>query len=255
MPGFTFSRERIDQHVEKCGIDVRPAIEIQLERQRIQEFYNVVSERFPDMFESLLQSPKQFQIKKQLPITAQKGNIEVTTFVLTPRGPVFIFSRKIAGLDDEFSWTSDVNGRVVECLEILRGFFPGVNFIRVGKIHELIYGCGDENSAEIVRARFTPNIASEATEVGIAWNEPDEEFNRKFQIAAVEGRSVTMANVGGVPVQQVAPARIFGIKVNLDVNNASVGQHLDSERIKAILDHADEVFRNRLPEVLTEADT
>jgi hypothetical protein len=250
MDEFSFTRERIDQHVEQFGVTVRPAIEVHTERQRIQEFYNTASERYPDMFESLLQSPKEFQIKKTVPIAGSRGSLEFPTFVITPRGPVFVFTRALAGLDDEFVWPTDLNRRVIECLELLHGYLPTIKIIRIGKIRELMYDCGMLNSSKIIRDRFASNVRQEATDITIGWNESDDAYNRKFRISSVPAEAVVFQDVGPVPVPGGARPRGFAINVSLDVNNRSLDKTIPTSECEAILAHADEVFETRLQQVL-----
>ena len=62
---FSFGPNHIDDHMEKVGVDVRPVIECKMERTKLFEFGNRLVDQYPGLFESLVQSPNDFQIRKK----------------------------------------------------------------------------------------------------------------------------------------------------------------------------------------------
>ncbi len=89
---YKFSPNRIDDHQEKLGFDVRPIIEVRMERQRLWDFGQFLVDTFPQLFESLVTGASEFQVRKKL-IFPGKAAADAQTLALTVRGPVFIFPR------------------------------------------------------------------------------------------------------------------------------------------------------------------
>lgn len=245
MPRFEFTLMSLEQHVETIGVDVRPPIDIGGERLEIQDFYNRVSDVFPRLFESLVQSPQEFRIQKAIPIPG-KGRIEITTFTITPRGPVFTFPRILPGFDEDFVWMKDLNADVIKCLGLLRERLPTLKFVRIGKIRELVFGVQGVNSDDLLRQRFTKNMPPDSTQMTVAWNEADARYNRKILINAVREHSLVVQNAGGVGTGRLDPTGEFGIKVVLDINNRRLAKHLEPDELQIILHHADTWYKENL---------
>ena len=254
MTEFTFSQNRIEHHVDQFGVTLRPAIVFREEPQRIQEFYNTVSGKYPELFDNLVQTRDQFIIQKVLPIGGGKGRLNWNTFVIHPQGAVFSFVRKHAGIDDEFTWGDDLHHRVIDSLASLLRYFPQHKPVRLGKVRELVYDCGTESAASIVREMFMKHLPDSCTETEVRWNEGDDDYNRKFQISSVETQTIIQRQQMGMMLPAEVQQRT-GIAVRLDVNNRSMQEPLDSERLKIILDEADLVYENRLPEILNRDET
>jgi hypothetical protein len=245
MQAFEFDATRVDQHIESIGVDMRPPIDVKADRAKVQEFYNRVSERYPKLFESLVQSPTQYQIKKQLPIPGQ-GTAEITTFTLTPRGPVFSFPKTLPGVYDEFAWSDDLNGVVIRCLAILQSHFPLTSYIRIGKVRDLIFDCGTENGDALIRERFCHGVPEGASGVEIGWNQADERYNCKVFISALRKERLRERTNGALPQHEGEPAQEYGIRVKLDVNNVRMDRKLEPEDLQIILQHADGVYSRNL---------
>jgi len=253
MSEYLFSFDKLDQHVEKVGVDVRPQIDIKGDAMHIRDFYGEISERFPKLFEVLVHSPTEFQIKKPLVIPG-KGKIEVPTFVITPMGPVFTFPRKLPMFESGFAWAEDqpggINGVVVECMEILFGKYVKLRHrLRIGKVRELIFATKGVDSNGLIRERFAPGIPNGAGDIGIRWNDhaSKPQYNCKIDIAAVAKQVIGQP---GMPAPVTQPE--FGVQVNLDVNNRDMGKPLESEDMKIILDYADTVFETQLLTMLNQ---
>ena len=100
MTRYKFSKNQIYAHTEKLGFDVRPIIEVKMERHKLTSFGEYLVDNFPDLFESLVTSANEFHIRKRL-VFPGKGEADVQTFVLTRRGPVFVFPRLLSQLEEE----------------------------------------------------------------------------------------------------------------------------------------------------------
>lgn len=245
MARFEFTFMSLDHHVETIGVDVRPPIDIRGERVEIQEFYNRVSEDFPKLFESLVQGPQEFRIQKGIPIPG-KGRVEITTFTITPRGPVFTFPRILPAFHEDFVWTKDLNDDVIKCLGTLRKHLPTLKFVRIGKVRELVFGSQDMNSNDVIRERFGKGVPSNSSGLTIGWNEADTQYNHKVLINAVQKHNVVVQNAGGIGAGRVEPSDEFGIKVVLDINNSRLDRHLEADELQIILHHADTWYNENL---------
>lgn len=139
---------------------------------------------------------------------------------------------------------------MLACLAILQGFFPHLKFLRIGKVRELIFDCGKDDSNQIIRDRFGKKLPSDAIDLVIGWNQADDKYNCRVQINPVsKGRFATQSS-SAVPGPRVEFTGEFGIKVLLDVNNRVVSTPLNAEAMQVILEHADGVYRERLLTIL-----
>jgi len=249
MTEFEFTPARIDKHMIGIGVDVRPPIELSLDALRIQEFYNQVSEQFPNLFADLSQSKTEFKISKNIPIPG-KGQITVSTFTLTQRGPVFNFPITLPDLLDEHQWSKTLNEDVIKCLETFHRHLPGTQFFRIGKVRNLVFDCEGSDGPEVFRERFCPHAPEGSEELTVGWNDPDEDYNRKLTAKVVEKRRLIPKDVGGTIKPVMVPQGEHGIEVTFDVNNRRLDKPLDGERMKFILDRADELHKKYLYELL-----
>lgn len=245
MPEPTFRKTAIEHHEESIGVDMRPPIDLKLDRQRVQQFYNLVSEKHGSIFESLEQRPQGFRITKPFTIPG-KATLTVQTFVLHPRGPVFAFPRYVMG-HDSFPWPTSVNGVVLDCLKILRSQFPTHRFHRIGKVRRLVYGTGEMESPRVVREQFCSGIPAGSSSVTVGWNQASDQYNIKLSIESVEERNVQVGPAGGSVAQRTGQ---FGVQVVLDVNNRKMDRPLEAEEMKIILERADQVYDEELLAIL-----
>lgn len=249
MPAFEFTPMRIDQQTIRIGVDVRPPIELALDTLRIQEFYNQVSKQFPKLFAELSQSKTKFQINKEIPIPG-KGQITVSTFTLTQRGPVFNFPITLPGLLEDHEWSKTLNEDVIKCLETFHRHLPGTNFFRIGKVRNLVFHCEGSDGREVFRERFCTHAPDEVVDLTVGWNHPDERYNRKLTAQTIQKGQVVQRDVGGTVQPVLVPHGEHGINVTFDVNNRTLDNPLDGEAMKIILDHADELCKGYLYELL-----
>ena len=249
MADFEFDKKRIDQETIGIGVHVQPPIELALDVLRIQEFYNQVSDQFPNLFAELSQSKTEFRINKKIPIPG-KGEVSVTTFTLTQRGPVFNFPITLPGLLDAHEWSKTLNEDVIKCLETFHRHMPGTKFFRIGKVRKLVFQCEGIDGNEFFRKRFCRHAPESSKELTVGWNDPDDDFNRKLAAKVVEKKQVVYQEVGGEFQQVVIPKGEYGIEVVFDVNNRALDEPLDGERMKSILDHADELYRDYFYDIL-----
>ncbi len=249
MPGFEFTPTRIDQETIGIGADVRPPIEIALDALRIQEFYNQISDQFPNLFADLSQSKTKFQINKDIPIPG-KGQITVATSTATPRGPVFNFPITLPDMLEDYEWSKTLNEDVISCLETFHRHLPGTQFFRIGKVRNVVFHCDGVDGSEVFRDRFCPQAPPDSEELTVGWNNPDENYNRKLSAKTVQKGHFEPRDVEGTVKPVLVPQGEHGINIIFDVNNRRLDKALDWDQMKIILDHADELYEKYLYDFL-----
>ncbi len=96
---FKFSKNKIDEHTIKVGADIRPVIECKLDRVKLFDVGQNLVDKYPHLFGSLVQSPTEFQIRKKF-IFPGKGEADLPTLAITPRGVVFVFPQILSIFDE-----------------------------------------------------------------------------------------------------------------------------------------------------------
>ena len=148
MAGLSLSTSDIVHHVVTFGIDVYPPIEVSKERTRLNMFYEAACEQWPEIYEKLTVGDTEFRMSKNFRRDPRIAGSSVLfdTFVLTNRGPVFVFPlvlpppAEATGLDDKYvDWFNDVR-------KVLLDNVPGRNLLRVGLVRELIFTTGDQQA-------------------------------------------------------------------------------------------------------------
>ena len=91
---YQFSVENVSQHIVKYGVDIRPALAPEQDRSKLQDYGNWLVEQFPVVFETLLSGPRQLRVQRTFLLPDAK-RVELPTFVLTARGPVFTFPERL----------------------------------------------------------------------------------------------------------------------------------------------------------------
>jgi len=238
---FEFAEPVVDEHIEKIGLDVRPTIEIGMEKTRIYDLYRDVNEKYPDFFDTLQMSPSQFEIKKKF-VVPGRGEAELATFAMTKRGFCVTIPRRIAALDSELDvpLTDETDKRIAEVLKIFLKHFPTRKVLRVGKVHDYVFDCGQTDSTLLVAQKFTKITAPK--EIFVRFNLRTEKYNRVFQIEPVlkQGRTE----------QGTPEIRGFGIRVSIDFNNCNMSEALDIDQIRVILHSANDFHGQEAFELL-----
>jgi hypothetical protein len=251
MADFQFTSSRIDQETISIGLDVRPPIELALDALRIQQFYNDISERFPNLFADLNQGKTKFQISKDIPIPG-KGQISVFTFTLTQRGPVFNFPITLPGVIEDHRWSETLSEDVIKCLHTFHRHLPGTQFFRIGKVRNLVFQCADADAREMFRKRFCPQAPDGSENLEVGWNDPDDRYNRKLTVKTIQKTQMVQRDVGGSLEPVMVPQGEHGINVIFDVNNRGLDKPLDDDQMQIILDHADELYNNYFYDLLSQ---
>jgi len=239
MTQFEFSESAIDESAMSFGVDIRPEIIIQNEKDNISLFYDWASREYPELFEQLLLSPSQFKIQKSFEFPG-KGSAVIDTLILTKRGPVLRFPEKLSALQEEISIPN--KREVFEgCLKRFLTLFSNHDAVRVGVVWELVFNTQKMNSCELLATRIN----------GYPQDALDE-LNLKLRYIR-EGKniSITLANVRAVrqsidpntgAVIKMEPS-FYGIQVKLDINNTDMSNPIDGDRIAGVISFAID-FRN-----------
>jgi hypothetical protein len=227
---YQFSTDNISQHIVKYGVDVRPVLAPETDRAKLQDYGNWLVEQFPEVFETLLSGPRQLQVQRTF-ILPDAKRVELPTFVLTPRGPVFTFPERLY-IDQPHEISIEDKDKVFrKVFDELRTRFADRTVPRMGVIHELVFDTGYVNSLEIVASSLKNDV----------WREKAKNL-RLFIEAPTEGKNVNieirptfLQRSGPHPAPPGPEDSQFGIIVNVDVNNQQVAGDLTKAEINDIL--------------------
>jgi len=229
MGSYEFTDAKIAHWYQKIGADVRPPIEIRLDEERFQAFSKWARKEHPQLFDRMVVGKQQFQMLKTLEYPG-KPNADAVTYTMTERGPVIVVPRRISEIDLEPD-LPEINEVFVDCMKHFLREFPGRRVIRVGKINEYIFDCGDTNSLELVAKNFSQIEVPDEGEISIRFNLPDDRHNRIFMIQHMEQKRVQP----GQPMEHMG----FGVKVVVDVNNRDVTKGMAEADWLTVLNTAD----------------
>jgi hypothetical protein len=227
MAQYTFTKAKIEDHIEKIGVDVRPVIEHKLEDPHLYQFYQDLVEKYPNLFESLLKSPADLQIRKKL-VFPGKGEIDVSTMAITQRGPVFTVPRKISIFDEQTS-LGDIIDIAIACIDIFRKNFPHKTICRVGHVNEYIFTLGSENSVTFLAKHFTRITVPPNGEIELKVNRPNDDHNRIIQLRPAIKKQVRPN------IAEIEDVKAYGVKVSVDFNNRDMSQNLSNDDILSII--------------------
>jgi hypothetical protein len=238
---YQFSLENVSQHIVKYGVDIRPAISPERDRTKLQDYGNWLVEQFPDVFETLLSGPRELLVQRTF-ILPNTKRVELPTFVLTPRGPVFTLpDRLFIDRPHELS-ILDKDKIFRKAFEELRTRFADRTVPRVGIVHEFVFDTGYVPSLDVVASTLKHDL----------WREKARNL-RIFIEAPVEGKNINIdirptylqratRRAEPVPTED----RKYGIIVNVDINNQQVAADLTKTQVNDILVFASDYVPDEL---------
>ena len=238
---YLFDKEHISQHVVKYGVDIRPAIVLKQDKTKLQEYCNQLIEQFPQVFETLLVGPKQLRVQKSFLLPNTK-RVEMPTFVLTHRGPVFTFPERIY-IDEVQDLDVPEKDKIFrKALDELRSKFVGRRIMRVGVIHEFVFDTGEINSVEIIASNLKNDVWKERVKnLSIRFETPREGKNINLEIRPTQLRRVGRGG-GNAHSQNIG----FGIIVNVDINNQQIKDDLTKAEVRDIVTFANDYVPEEL---------
>lgn len=238
---YLFDKENISQHVVKFGVDIRPTIVLKEDKTKLQEYCNWLIEQYPEAFETLLVGPKQLRVQKNFLLPNTK-RVEMPTFVLTNRGPVFTFPERIY-LDEVQNLDIAQKDKIFrKALDELRIKFVGRRIMRVGVVHELVFNTGEINSVEIIASNLKNDIWKERIRnLSIRLETPREGKNINLEIRPTQLRRMGRGG-GNAHAQNIG----FGIIVNVDINNQQIKDDLTKAEVGDIVTFANDYVPEEL---------
>jgi len=173
----------------------------------------------------------------------QKGEGDLLTLAITPRGGVFVFPRKSSVFEEDIL-LNNIQDISLDGLKIFRETFAGKMVCRVGLVDEYVFDTGQVESAKLVCSRFTKVAIPSNGEIILSINCPDDDYNRKIQLQPVQ-------KLERVPeMSETRQIRSYGVKVVVDFNNRDMNQNLDDDKILGILHRARQYNQTELYDFL-----
>jgi len=245
---YQFDKENISQHVVKYGVDVRPAIDIKDDKTKLQDYCNWLIEQFPQAFETIIAGPRELRVQKNF-ILAGGKQIELPTFLLTSRGPVFTFPERMFINEVQDIVISDKDKIFHKALEQLRSIFTDVKVPRVGVVHEFVFDTGELNSVQILASNLKNELWREKIKnLNIRLQAPTEDKNINLEIRPTHARRTVTA-----PIEYACPERSrgsgeirFGLIVIVDINNLQIKDDLTAAEINDIIAFAEDYVPDEL---------
>ena len=244
MENFIFNKNDVSQHIVKYGVDIRPPIQPKQEREKLQDYCNWLIERSPQAFETLLSGPDRTIVQKTF-FTSSGKRVELPTFAMTRRGPLYTFPvRLLVENVEEFDIPAR-NKIFRSALDKFRETFVG-KIVRVGVVHEIIFDCGNINPVNIIASTISKEVWREGLRnIRIHLENPGNGYNINIDLAPAYAQQVVQGATGAKR-KNIS----FGISVRLDINNQKMTEELDKDMVAAILAFAEDYVPDKLVKFL-----
>ena len=238
---YQFEAERISQHIVKYGVHVQPAILLNQEKTKLQDYCNWMIENLPQVFETLLLGPNQLRVQKSFLLSNGK-RADMPTFVLTPQGPLFTLPERLYIDQAHDLDIADKDKIFRRAIDEIRSRFSDRRIIRAGVVHEIVFDTEQIDSLEIVASNLKNDLwRQRAKNMVIRLETPDQGKNINIELRPTYlRRSAPGGNA--VPAQNMA----FGIIVNVDINNRQVTNDLTRAEVSDILAFASDYVPEEL---------
>ncbi len=237
---YEFSKENISQHVIKYGVDVRPAISLRDDKTKLQDYCNWLIEQFPQAFETIVSGPSQLRVQKTFVLDNNK-RIELPTFIMTARGPVFTFPLRMFINEVQDIDIPEKDKILRKALDELKNTFADKKIPRVGVINELVFDTGEINSVQILASSLKNDIWREKLKnLTINLQTPTQDKNINLQMRP------THAKQSGKEAVEYGGDIRFGLIVNVDINNLQMRDDLTKPEINDILAFANDYVPDEL---------
>jgi hypothetical protein len=245
---YQFDLDKISQHIVKYGVDMRPAVQPEQDRAKLQDYGNWLVQQFPEVFETLLVGPRELRVQRTF-ILPNTKRIELPTFVLTHRGPVFTFPERLY-IDRPHELAIPDKDKIFrKALEELRARFPERAVPRVGVVHEFVFDTEFTDSLEVILSSLKYDVWREKVKnLRILLEAPSEDKNVNIEL-----RPTHLQRMG--PYDPSMPQEMkFGIIVNVDINNRQVTGDLTRSEITDILAFASDYVPDDLLKFLNNEE-
>jgi len=178
----------------------------------LQDFGNCLIDQFSGVFETLQSGTRQFNISKAFQLDGGK-QARLPTFVLTARGLVFIFPKRLfVGISQDLD-LGNVDNMFLEAMRQLRRRFSDKAVARVNLTHELIFNTDKESSLDIATSYLAPARWKEGLRNMRIYLESTQDGRN----VAIEIRPILQGEAGRPPVAPVESAK-YSMAVNANLN-------------------------------------
>lgn len=249
METLSLSENDLCHHVVTLGMDIYPPVDIPTSRTHLNMFYEEARECHGRLFDRLEVSDTEFQISKQF---RRHPNVEgpsfkVATFVLNPRGPVFVFPLRLPEPVGETGLESTFRDDFDQLRELFFRALTQRVVMRVGLVRELIFETGQANCQQLITdVRSFANAPLVGGKATLKYR--DDKHNHNIVVESVSIARTTQLPVGA----RVSEDAGYGVRVVIDVNNSNIQQPLEKADIDGVLDRATSLWPNILLEYLRE---
>jgi len=237
---YLFDTDKISQHIVKYGVDIRPAVLPDQDRARLQDYGNWLVAQFPEVFETMLVGPRELRVQRTFLLPNAK-RVELPTFVLTHRGPVFTFPERLYIDRPHELAIPDKDKIFSKAFNEMRTRFPERAVPQVGVVHEFVFDTEFTDSLEVVASSLKYD----------AWRDRVKNL-RLFLEMPTDDKNVNV-ELRPTHVQRAgqfssAPSEgmKFGIIVNVDINNRQSSGSLTASQVADILAFASDFVSDEL---------
>jgi hypothetical protein len=237
---YQFDKDKISQHIVKYGVDMRPAVSPEQDRTKLQDYGNWLVQQFPEVFETMLVGPRELRVQRTFLLPNVK-RIELATFVLTNRGPVFTFPERLY-IDQPHELAIPDKDKIFrKAFDELRTRFAERAVPRVGVVHEIVFDTGFTDSLEVIASTLKHELWREKVKnLRLVLEAPTDDKN-----VTIEIRPTHLQRMG--PQEAAATQETkFGIIVNVDINNRQISGDLTKAEITDILAFAGDYVPDEL---------
>ena len=228
MISHRFDLDSISQHIIKYGVEIRPGINLELERTKLQDFANCLIDQFPGVFETLLSGPRQFNINKAFKLDGGK-QAQLSTFMLTTRGLVFTFPKRLFLETPQDLDLGGLDSIFLEAMGQLRKRFSDKVIPRINLTHELVLNTDQESSLDIAASYLAPSRWKE----GLANLRILLESTHNGTNVTVEIKPTFQSPAGRPPAAPAENAK-YGMIVIANLNAVSADKSLSRPEIEEL---------------------
>ena len=238
---YQFDCEHITQRIIKFGIDITPAVTPEQDKTRLQDYCNWLLSEFPQTYETLLSGPKQLQVNRTFVLNDGK-RVETPTFVVTPKGVVFIFPQRLFINQPQDIEISQHDKIFRKALDELRVRFADKKFPRIGVINDIVFDSDTFNSLDIIASNLKSDLWREKTKgLRIFLDIPIEDKNVNVEIRPT---FIRRTGKDGIIAQETNIS--YGIVVNVNISNLQIPENLSKIQVNDVLTFAEDYVPDEL---------
>lgn len=236
--GLQLGQDDVYQYLVRLGVDLFPPFEPARESLHAQRLHDTLAQLRPELFERLILGPSEFVISRKFAVGPSQANVDVATFVYTPRGPVVTVPIRLGG-EVALEWSDK---QVIECFrEILTAIdnhLPERQKLKLGVVRDVVLACGQRPATAIVAPLSDSCAGAKLTGGQVHLLFEDGCCNLALSLAPIGIARQAMIPVTGQLVQEHEQ---FGLSVQVDVNTIEV-RPLGADDIERVFRRALEVW-------------